>query len=111
MPNHTTVLQQVRRTKAEMFPLMATYEQGSLSQQAFCDRYGLNIAVLNYWLSKYRKESEGQPSLGQLVPLSVSTKEVEQASALEIQLVDGTMLRFDRLPPCSYLEELLRHCC
>ena len=96
-----------------MFPLIERWHNSGLTQQRFCEEHDLSLAVFGYWLRKYREASNSNVEAGPageaapgFLPLQLETAPSSLSTALEIQLPDGTLLRFHRLPPQSYLNGL-----
>ncbi|MEM6269320.1 MAG: hypothetical protein AAF998_07770 [Bacteroidota bacterium] len=54
-----------------MFPLVEQWLESGERQQDFCQRHGVKIAVLGYWLKKYRSENVPDQSSGGFVPVKV----------------------------------------
>lgn len=89
----------MKRTADQMYPIVEGYLACDLTQEAFCMQEEISIAVLNYWLKKYRTE-QGEASFIEIKPTA--------AGCLEIAYPNGIRLCFDRLVPAAYLRELLR---
>ena len=47
-----------RRTEAEMFPLMASWESSEQERKEFCDSHELTLATFSYWRTKYIKSQK-----------------------------------------------------
>ncbi len=93
----------MKRTAHQMYPIVESYLVSDQTQDTFCTEAGISVAVLNYWLKKYRTEQgEPPPSFVQIAPTSSG------APCLEISYPGGIRLRFDRVVPAAYLRELLR---
>jgi transposase-like protein len=108
MQDPITIKKRLRRTKSEMFPLMAAYEKSDQSQAEFCQAHRLNVHVLNYWLDKYRKASlKKEVPQEQLIPVQIDTSSGQSTRVMEVQLKNGTLIRFDRLVPHAYIEKLI----
>jgi hypothetical protein len=90
----------MKRTAAEMYPLVESYLASDLTQEHYCQQEGFSIAVLNYWLKKYRNE-HGGPSFIEIEPTP--------AGCIELTYPNGIRLSFDRLVPAAYLRELVAH--
>ena len=91
----------MKRTAEQMYPVIEAYLASDLTQEVFCAHEGCSVAVLNYWLQKYRKEHGAA---------CTSFLEIKPSppSSLEIAYPNGIRLCFDRLVPAAYLRELLR---
>ncbi len=48
---------QTKRSATQMFPLMESYLSSDAPQKEFASQNGMSVAVLNYWLAKYRRQS------------------------------------------------------
>lgn len=108
MQDPITSKKRLRRTKSEMFPLMAAYEKSDQSQAAFCQAHQLNVHVLNYWLDKYRKASiKKEAPQEQLIPIQIDSSLGMSTPVMEVQLKNGALIRFDRLVPHAYIEKLI----
>ena len=86
-----------------MYPVVEAYLSSDQTQDSFCNEAGISVAVLNYWLKKYRNEQgELPPSFVQITPSTPGS------ASLEVSYPRGIRLRFDRVVPAAYLRELLR---
>ena len=93
----------MKRTSTQMYPVVEAYLSSDQTQDSFCNEAGISVAVLNYWLKKYRNEQgEPPPSFVQITPPTSSN------ASLEVRFPSGIQLRFDRIIPAAYLRELLR---
>ena len=90
----------MKRTSEQMYPVVEAYLACDLTQEAFCLQENISIAVLNYWLKKYRSE-QGEAPFVEIKPAAAS-------GCLEIAYPNGIRLCFDRMVPVAYLRELLR---
>lgn len=99
---------QIRRTAREMFPLIERYLESQMTQKTFSAEHGLSVAVLGYWLAKYRKQTAAAagPETGAFLELLPRSTPAEQA-LLEVVYPHGVRLRFFSLLPPAYLEQLL----
>ena len=89
----------MKRTSAQMYPVVEAYLASDQTQDAFSQEEGISVAMLNYWLKKYRSEHGGTPFV-EIKPTAVA--------CLELVYPNGIRLCFDRLAPAAYLRELLR---
>lgn len=96
-----------RRSAAQMYPLVESYQRSNLSRAAFCEAEGIPVSALNYWQTKYRK-SAGQNSDASpgFVPVEVVASSAS-AAVLELVLPSGARLVFRDYPERSYLQGLL----
>lgn len=46
------------KTKSEMYPIVEEFEQSGQTIQQYCVTHCLPKHILNYWLSKHRKEKQ-----------------------------------------------------
>ena len=64
------------RGKAAGAELAADYCENGVTQREFCERRGISVGTLQYWLRKIaRDEAEGQPVEPQWVEVSLSKAE------------------------------------
>lgn len=102
------------RNSEDMFPLIKMWQSGDQTQLGFCKKQGISISVFRYWLAKYRdqyrsandEEQAHQHAAGFISFHPGSLPDVREI-ALEVQIPDGKILRFQQLPPQSYLNGLL----
>lgn len=93
----------MKRTSHQMYPVVEAYLASDQTQDSFCSEAGISVAVLNYWLKKYRNEQgEPPPSFVQITPSTSGS------ASLEVSYPGGIRLRFDRVVAAAYLRELLR---
>lgn len=93
----------MKRTSTQMYPVIEAYLSSDQTQEFFCNEAGISVAVLNYWLKKYRSDQgEPPPSFVQITPATSGD------ACLEVSYPGGIRLRFDRVVPAAYLRELLR---
>ena len=92
-----------RRTSAQMYPLVELYEQGERNKRDFCEVHEINEATFTYWLSKYRSRSE---EVSSFIPVEVR-ESIRGGHVVEVELTDGTILRFSDLIPSDYLSSIL----
>lgn len=85
-----------------MYPLIELYLEGGQTQQAFSESHNLSLAVLNYWISKYRRDHQPPPSFVEVKPAAIT-----QAFA-EINLATGAQVRLLAPVSASYLFELIQ---
>lgn len=93
-----------RKSADEMFPLVEQYLDGDLSRKAFCDKHGLSLAVLNYWIARYRREKTRQP--GAFQEITPAPSSLDQA-LIEIIYPHGVRLRLFAPVEPAYLDRLL----
>ncbi len=85
-----------------MYPLIEQYLGGGATQKAFCKSHNLSLAVLNYWISKYRRDLKSPPSFVEVKPAVIT-----QAFA-EISFATGAKVRLLAPVPATYLLELVQ---
>jgi hypothetical protein len=86
-----------------MYPLVETYLQSGQKQKVFCESHALPEAVLNYWLSKYRRgHASSAKAFVEIAPPSPIGN-----AFLEIAYPDGLRLRFFTPVSPAYLAQLL----
>lgn len=89
----------MKRTSEQMYPVVEAYLACDQTQEAFSREEGISVAVLNYWLKKYRSERGGASF--------VEIKPPAAGGSIEIAYPNGIRLCIDRLAPAAYLRELL----
>ena len=97
-------MSQPRRTTREMYPLVERYLQGHQTQNAFCAEHGISTSLLNYWLTKYRKEAARKP--GTFIEILPGAP--QERALMEVVYPHGVRLRLLAPVAPSYLEPLLR---
>lgn len=94
----------IKRNAEEMFPLVESYLSSQVTQKEFSAEHGMSVAVLNYWLSKYRSESV---ETGAFLEIHPSGAVAAERPLLEVCYPHGVKLRiFTPLKP-AYLDHLL----
>jgi hypothetical protein len=82
----------MQRSKANMYPLIQAYEDGELTQKAFCQTHQLPNCVFQYWLRKYREEEDSvnadDPGF---IHLDVRGG-MASSRTIEIRYPDGTLI-------------------
>jgi hypothetical protein len=81
----------VHRASSEMFPMVRNLLGSGQSHRQFCLEQGIPVAVMQYWLRKYRSENAGLRTDG-FVAMKVQTSDSVYAG-VEIVYADGTRLR------------------
>jgi hypothetical protein len=101
------------RTPTEMFPLVESWLQSGLTQQAFSLRHQLPVHVFVYWVGRYRKAHPAgvDSSAGGVAPgfIRLSAPAIS-VTTTEVILPGGVVIRFSGLVPVAYLQELARGC-
>ena len=88
----------MRRSKEQMYPLIAAYERGEVSKHDLCQAQDLQEGTFWYWVRKYRSEREG--GFIELIDSRVLDE------GIEVILGEG-LVRFSYTPAAHYLRELL----
>ncbi len=96
---------QPRRTARAMYPLVESYLRDHKTQKAFCAEHGISVAMLNYWLVKYRREAHQKP--GVFIEILPGAAPQEQA-LLEVVYPHGVRLRLFAPVEPSFLAPLIR---
>ncbi len=87
-----------------MFPVVETYLASEFTQKEFSAEHDMSVAVLNYWLAKYRSKSVETGAFLEIHPGATSAAE---RPLLEVCYPHGVKLRiFTPLQP-AYLDHLL----
>lgn len=103
-----------RHNATEMFPLIAAYEEGTLSKESFCKKTRLKESSLIYWRNKYQRHMDTE--IGAVSPTRSMTEAFIRVNPgigmnrdfqMEIIMPDGKRVRFSSLVPESYLENIL----
>ncbi len=94
----------IKRDAAEMFPVVEAYLASTVTQKDFSAEHGISVAVLCYWLSKYRRKSAESGAFLEIHPGAAVAAE---RPLLEVCYPHGVKLRiFTPLQP-AYLDHLL----
>jgi len=91
----------MHHTAKTMYPLIERYQEGGATQKEFCKTHNLSLAVLNYWISKYRRDQPKTESFIEVRPPS-------GGAFAEISFAGGAQVRFLSPIPATYLLDLLR---
>lgn len=87
-----------------MFPVVEAYLASESTQKDFSAEHGMSVAVLNYWLAKYRRKAVETGAFLEIHPGATSAAE---RPLLEVCYPHGVKLRiFTPLKP-AYLDHLL----
>ena len=92
-----------RRTATDMYPLMEIYLSGAATQKQFSAEHGMSVAVLNYWLAKYRRQSSDTGAFLEIRPVAREP----QNPLLEVCYPSGVRLRIFTPLRAAYLDHLL----
>lgn len=80
----------IRKTAAEMLPILKAYANYSGTKKDFCLEHGIKLHVLNYWLQKSRKTKK--PVANKFIPLQVEKPKANAASSIELYYPNGLRL-------------------
>ena len=100
----------LRRNSAQMYAIVASYEQSGLSQSAFCTAHSLSLHVFRYWLSRYRSANRNESvlkSMGFKEILSESPDVGAPLGFVRIRDSRGMELEFECGVSASFLRSLL----
>ncbi len=87
-----------------MFPVVEAYLGSELTQKDFSAEHGISVAVLCYWLSKYRRKSVESGAFLEIHPGAAATAELP---LLEVCYPSGVRLRIFSPLKAAYLDHLL----
>jgi len=94
----------MRRTREEMFSLIASWELSQEPQSHFCNRHDLTLGTFGYWRTKYLQEKNGiQPALGSFIGLQPQLSE-----GLEIFYPNGVRIRLSQSSPLVDVQALIQ---
>ena len=91
----------MRKPTADWPAVLEQYQESGLSQKRFCEKKGVSLSSLNYWLKK--KRSGGSPAKAveaRFVELSIasapdaSVRASDNHADLVVELPFGVILRF-----------------
>ncbi len=98
------VKNQMRRTREEMFAIMASWESSQEPQAHFCKRHDVTLATFSYWRTKYRKEkNRTEPALGSFIGL-----QPQLSAGLEILYPNGVRIRLSQSSPLADVQALIQ---
>ncbi len=93
----------MRHTTETMYPLIERYLEGAQTQKAFSESHNISLAVLNYWISKYRRESISPKSPAPFIEIKTPV-----GAFAEISFATGAQVRLLAPVSANYLLELVR---
>lgn len=67
------IRKKTHRSEQEMFTLIESFKASGMSQHLFCEQHNLAYSVFQYWLKKFKKQTDQDPSSG-FVELKASAK-------------------------------------
>lgn len=98
-----------RHSKEAIYPLVEEWLSTGERKKDLCQRHGIKVHILDYWLGKYRGEKgkEDLASKSSFIPIKISAaaKSIDQGHSekIEIHYADGTQVR---LPKHLSLEQI-----
>ncbi|MFK7848928.1 MAG: hypothetical protein AB8G77_26815 [Rhodothermales bacterium] len=92
----------MQHSSKTMYPLIERYLEGDQTQKAFSASHNISLAVLNYWISKYRRDHISPKAF-----IEVKPPVIPQAFA-EISFASGARVQLLAPVSASYLLELVR---
>ena len=94
----------IKRNAAEMFPVVEAYFSSESTQKDFSAEHGISVAVLCYWLAKYRRKSTESGAFLEIHPGAATPAE---RPLLEVCYPSGVRLRIFSPLKAAYLDHLL----
>ena len=97
-----------QRKKAEMYPLVETWQKSGQSKTVFSQGQGIKLHTFLYWVNKYETDQSIKAptkEVGNFIPLSIG-KPLE-GDKIEIAYPNGVRLSLTGLVSSSYLLELI----
>jgi hypothetical protein len=82
-----------KRSRAQWEQLMTDYENGSLSQQAFCDQHDVAYSSFCYWRKRLRMPVKDAPAQSPLIELPALVSASLPTWRIELDLGSGIILR------------------
>jgi hypothetical protein len=102
--------QKLRRNSAQMYAIIASYEQSGLPQSVFCAEQDLPLHVFTYWLHHYRSAQGSnlvEPSVGFKEIRATPPDTITTSSFIRIRDSRGFELEFDSGISVTFLRALL----
>ena len=99
----------MRRTKQEMYPLVAAWYGSGASKSSYCVAHQLNVHTFTYWVDKYRKDQSAasqRQDAGHFMPLQVDRSQA--LAAVELIYPNGVRLQLGSQPSMEYLSDLVK---
>ena len=88
-----------------MYPIVKEYLSSDQTVNEVSSSYGIKPCVLHYWRRKYLDETEVDSGFIPMGTLNTSALDFE----VELQTVQGTLVRFRRMVPAAYLRSIIGH--
>lgn len=82
-----------RHSRSEWEQLIATYEQGNLTQREFCAQKGMAYSTFCYWRKQLRESSSVKPAMAPLIELPLLSSDEPVQWRIELDLGQGVVLR------------------
>ncbi len=85
-----------RHTEEAIYPIVEEWLKTGERKKELCQRHGIKVYILDYWLGKYRKSSASSPvRASNFIPIKISgsTLSTETMEQIEICYSDGTQVR------------------
>jgi len=72
----------------QMYALVEKWKQSTLSQKEFVKQHKISRHKLNYWVTKYNKDSKANKPISKFIPVKVNNdKETRTALAEVIEII------------------------
>ncbi len=94
----------MQHTAKTMYPLIERYQEGDATQKEFCESHNLSLAVLNYWISKCRRDHISPKT----EPFIEVKPPAGDSAFAEISFANGAQVRFLSSVPSTYLLDLIQ---
>lgn len=100
-----------RHSKAEIYPIVQEWLETGERKKDLCQRHGIQIYILDYWLRKYKSEKHPPTNApSNFIPIHVADTPISpalQSDKIEISYPDGTAIRLPFNYPVAQLRSLL----
>jgi len=100
-----------RHSKAEIYPIVQEWLATGERKKDLCQRHGIQVYILDYWLRKYKSEKTPTTNtLSNFIPIQVADAPMwpaPQSDKIEISYPDGTAIRLPFNYPIAQLRSLL----
>ena len=93
--------------RSEREALVRAYDQSGLTQKAFAQRERIKFPTFVSWLQDVRRR-EGHPAKVRFAELTAPAAMIASSAAMEVQLLDGTILRGANVEELARLLRLVR---
>ena len=92
-----------------MYPIVEKWLSSPKGKQLFCEQEGLQISVLNYWISHYNRHKREKVAKQGFVPLQLSGNTPVPAY-MELDFPSGVKLKIHRRLSVKELTVILSKC-